>query len=812
MKSEGILGSLLILVEAEFLDIIEKFKPYMEERMKIEPFPWLRDYYVDMNKLYTELILEKIENEVLGERIENLKDYKAIFDSVGRDKILTKGEPGMGKTTLGRKMGFDWSKGIFEIFSIIFFVQLKLVKPGEAIENVILQQHPELKGFNVSPKNVSVMLEKFGDRCLLILDGLDEHRLGQNQDVLKVIRNEKLVDCRIIVSSRPHSVNEVKQYFSTIIRVDGFTEKEASKFVSNFFKDLKDIVQILQFKPSDSRENFPVHKCPILLSILCFLVKEGEIDLLDRNLSIGDLYLRMVQCLYKKFTLRKGAEFKAIDFVNVMTSVGQLALQTLIKNNPLLQRSEVLRIVGDFAFEYGFFSGHEDFRLCTDPTADIYVTYAHRSIEDFFGSFGFIQALDEGKSIDNVLGSDCEKPIFMVNPLILNFCLWLLTMEYFDYPEKNYDRLVSYAAKCIDCHTLDTQTVAHLFPAIDINNPDATNNRLVLEFLKDVFKKCVSVSVLHVNLRYVLVYNLLQSTKIDTILARFSSNILDNLIVLSIDEHLAPDLNLDRSVFNILIRSETMRDLPDALQVLLKNYNLLKKNPHVYLAVDDIRSSPRVDLEALMTKEIKQLRLFKSFSGRNLFSCSEFPYCLQFTHFTARDYMIDDSIPFAFMKAVKDGKFPNLRRIELISCTLNDCEWPEVPEFSFETGPKTDSSVVQKIFSQLTELTLHSCSDISHIISKRLEKLAVLRLSNATDLNLIQFNDILREGKLPNLSTLIAHISPFKESMEFDRFACEFDPAHVQKLEKLSLQRAILKLEELKLFLSQTTIFAATET
>ena len=87
------------------------------------------------------------------------------------------------------------------------------------------------------------------------------------------------------------------------------------------------------------------------------------------------------------------------DFVQTMKFVGNLALRTLLLNNPLLQKSKVFGIVGDFAFEYGFFAGHEDFRLCTDPTADTYVTYAHRSIEEFFGSFGFLQALDDGQSV-----------------------------------------------------------------------------------------------------------------------------------------------------------------------------------------------------------------------------------------------------------------------------------------------------------------------------------------------------------------------------------------------------------------------------
>ena len=48
-------------------------------------------------------------------------------------------------------------------------------------------------------------------------------------------------------------------------------------------------------------------------------------------------------------------------------------------------------MLGDFAFEYGLFAGHEDLKLFNDPTADIYVTYPHRSLEEFFGSYGFVQ-------------------------------------------------------------------------------------------------------------------------------------------------------------------------------------------------------------------------------------------------------------------------------------------------------------------------------------------------------------------------------------------------------------------------------------
>ena len=104
-KKKSSLYFSFIFPEAEFLVIAKKLKPHVERRMKIEQFPWLRDYLVDMNKLYTELTLEKIENELLGERKVTLQGYEEMFNSKGQSKVLLKGDPGMGKTTLLKKVG-----------------------------------------------------------------------------------------------------------------------------------------------------------------------------------------------------------------------------------------------------------------------------------------------------------------------------------------------------------------------------------------------------------------------------------------------------------------------------------------------------------------------------------------------------------------------------------------------------------------------------------------------------------------------------------------------------------------------------------
>ena len=603
----------LFPTEAEFLDIAQKLKPHVERRMKIEPFPWLRDYYVHIDELYTELILEKIENKLLGWKTWTLEGYVEMFDCEGQNKILIKGDPGIGKTTLGKKIGWDWAKGLFKMFSIIFFVFLKFVQPGDLIENVIIKQNPEL---GISAEKLRDILDRFGDRCLLILDGLDEHGLGKNEDVLRIIRNEILGKCGIVVSSRPHSTSGIEIHFSAIVRVDGFNKMEAWKFASNFLKNGNKIRQVLRFRPSDSRENVSIWQCPILLSFFCFLVAEEKVDLSDETLDVGDIYTRLVKRLYKKYMLRKGKEFEMDGFLSVMKSVGELAIKTLATNNPLLRRNEV----GEFAFEYGLFAGHEDFRLATDPTADICVTYPHRSLEEFFGSFGFLQALNDGKSVDDILGSDCKKPLFMMNPLVLKFCLWFLSSKDFDFPQKDeiYDKLTSCVAQFFDTKVLNTKETFHTYPAIDLLQSDHST----MEFFCDILKKCKHVTTLHAK-RY---DHRIEFKDVQRLFALMNREIIDTLRNIIVGEDFRKLTHVDNDSLTLSI-DHFYDDALKVMNMLLCDNNLAQKNPEILLR---IAMSTTCDITPLLSEYIKELYIScdeQGLAGHLLKVSGEFPYC-----------------------------------------------------------------------------------------------------------------------------------------------------------------------------------------
>ena len=117
--------------------------------MRIEVAPWIKDYVVDMDEVYAELTFGETKRTINGEKSQSIQNIQAVFDSncsktklngkhgnrltgkqrtdenqlIGK-KILCKRDPGMGETIVGKKAGWNWAKGFFKTFQIVFFVFL----------------------------------------------------------------------------------------------------------------------------------------------------------------------------------------------------------------------------------------------------------------------------------------------------------------------------------------------------------------------------------------------------------------------------------------------------------------------------------------------------------------------------------------------------------------------------------------------------------------------------------------------------------------------------------------------------------------
>ena len=591
----------------------EELRLYMTQSMKMEPAPWIRDYVVNMEELYTELTLEKIDKKLFREERRKLQNYKELFawhkpgmleyldiryyhpKLSPKTKILFKGDPGMGKTSLVKKVAWDWAQRLFIKVSIVLFVFLKLVKPGDQMEDIILQQN-ELQGDKVTKRSLAYIFNNFGHECLLILDGLDECALGQNSDVLAVIRGSKFKNCNVLLTSRPHSTRGYEKYFDTIVSVEGFTRKEARKFARRIVGKKK-VKQVLNFNPAGERANRPVHNVPILLSFLCLLVREDpDIDLSDTSISKGEIYFRMVQCLYKKFTIRKGIKFEKSSLITVLLSIGKLALETLLSGNPLLERSKIIEEVGEDVFEYGLLIGQDGFSLTRDMAADILVTFPHRSLQEFLGAFYFILSLGKKQTVHHV---DKALEEWLKNPLFSEFCLWFLdeSNRLLSSSESSvaHEMLTSYTSEQIDDVKVDSKELAENYPVLNLALVD--HNKIALTFLEGVLGKCCKMKILVVEL----------CNPYERILRSIDSVAFQRLNSVELGEFAEEDeaeLIPEKSPLRFLCeRSHWTIDLTvkwyldedsvDALNTVLKFCESRNRSVYLRVRVDDNRISPQ---------------------------------------------------------------------------------------------------------------------------------------------------------------------------------------------------------------------------
>ena len=652
-------------------------------------YPWQRNNGVDMDNLYMNVTLEKLhsKSEACGLHSKILENYRELFNPNMKDKgerILLKGDPGMGKTTLLKKITLDWMKCHFTDVSAVLFVMLKLVKPGETIENVIIKQTPVLEGNHVTAEKVRRVLEKFGSQCLLILDGLDEHALGQNNDVVRIIEESKYPDCKVIVTSRPHSTRDIEDHFDTIGKVEGITLDEATKFTNSIVREKNKAEQILEFSPSDSQS--PMYKVPILLSFTCFLVQnDSEVRIsMSKREQKGwiyfrmVLYLRMVRCLYMTYVKKLGKDFVSSDFVKAVRAVGKLAWQTLLSGNPMFRKGDVIMEVGPEVFEWGLLIGDEDPEGLSDDTADILVTFAHRSIHEFFGAFYFILSLSEGESFESLLGVDREEPIFLTNPLFLEFCLWLMnSTEVTSFPwevETVREPLITYIVGKIDNEYLNLGRHYKDFPALrlaagsQLGYGEIVRNQIVLDLMKDALSRCSKIERL--VLSGDIPYDELLSALNPRLYSRNKSLKLQLSECVPCGRLINPWKWSPETGISIQIGGLKEFNTFSMFRSAMRYCKCAESQPSIYVELHELRGSSQFEVSTLIQDGIHGLHMEKcrERTGRNMIPV--FPSCPSLRHFSLGNFENADEILIALRMGIQCGNLPNLKYLDFSGCSF----------------------------------------------------------------------------------------------------------------------------------------------
>ena len=70
---------IIVVTSSELESVAESIRPHTKQAMKMEVAPWIKDYVVDTEELYTEVELEEIRSSSTGEEIVVIKDYRELF-------------------------------------------------------------------------------------------------------------------------------------------------------------------------------------------------------------------------------------------------------------------------------------------------------------------------------------------------------------------------------------------------------------------------------------------------------------------------------------------------------------------------------------------------------------------------------------------------------------------------------------------------------------------------------------------------------------------------------------------------------------
>ena len=187
----------------------------------------------------------------------SVEDVLQPTDSSLSLRVVIDGPPGIGKTTLCRKLLNMWSNGtlVHQQYDLVLYCPLRNSKIATAttLADLFVCQCYEV------PMVTEWFEKRNGEGLLIMFDGWDElsEQLRQSSLAASIICKEKLNKCSVIVTSRSYASSSLLKMdtLSRHVQVIGFSKKEISTvIIQTLQKDTKLAQELIDKKREDDKK------------------------------------------------------------------------------------------------------------------------------------------------------------------------------------------------------------------------------------------------------------------------------------------------------------------------------------------------------------------------------------------------------------------------------------------------------------------------------------------------------------------------------------------------------------------------------
>ena len=205
-----------------------------------------------------------------------MNDYKELFKHMKPEgnRMLVKGDPGIGKTTFSHKLAYDWASGHLNNFELVLVIKLKFAEKDQSLESMIKLQIASLGECNISDEKLQKYLKSGQDRVLLVLDGLDEIQLKKFPQIHGMLKGEAYRKCSILATTRPYKAETLNNKMTVLAKIKGFSKQKAEEFISRILTDPKERNNF--FLQLESRKMSDMHRIPIIVQAFALLYHENH--------------------------------------------------------------------------------------------------------------------------------------------------------------------------------------------------------------------------------------------------------------------------------------------------------------------------------------------------------------------------------------------------------------------------------------------------------------------------------------------------------------------------------------------------------